>query len=89
MVLNLDNSAELKDDNLIAGFKRMGKKMVFYGDDTWLRLFPHMFERVDGTTSFFVTDHTEVCLLLCFHYTEVSIIPPALSKALLSFHPYM
>lgn len=26
-----------------------------YGDDTWLKLFPGMFDRADGTTSFFVS----------------------------------
>ncbi|KAI1520980.1 GPI ethanolamine phosphate transferase 2 [Pyrenophora tritici-repentis] len=35
-------------------------KLVMYGDDTWLKLFPNVFERADGTTSFFVSDFTEV-----------------------------
>ena len=39
-----------------------GKRMVFYGDDTWTRLFPRHFVRSDGTTSFFVSDFTEVTL---------------------------
>jgi ethanolaminephosphotransferase len=30
-------------------------KLVMYGDDTWLKLFPDMFERADGTSSFFVS----------------------------------
>lgn len=30
-------------------------KLIMYGDDTWLKLFPGMFERADGTTSFFVS----------------------------------
>jgi ethanolaminephosphotransferase len=30
-------------------------KLVFYGDDTWLKLFPGMFDRFDGTSSFFVS----------------------------------
>ena len=29
-------------------------KMVMYGDDTWLKLFPNFFDRADGTSSFFV-----------------------------------
>lgn len=34
-------------------------KLVMYGDDTWLKLFPNVFERADGTTSFFVSvSHT-------------------------------
>ncbi|KAJ8129317.1 hypothetical protein O1611_g4314 [Lasiodiplodia mahajangana] len=35
-------------------------KLVMYGDDTWLKLFPGTFDRADGTTSFFVSDFTEV-----------------------------
>jgi ethanolaminephosphotransferase len=30
-------------------------KLIMYGDDTWLKLFPGMFERFDGTSSFFVS----------------------------------
>lgn len=30
-------------------------KLVMYGDDTWLKLFPDFFERADGTSSFFVS----------------------------------
>ncbi|CAF9906404.1 major facilitator super transporter protein [Imshaugia aleurites] len=37
-----------------------GGKLVMYGDDTWLKLFPNTFSRVDGTSSFFVSDFTEV-----------------------------
>ena len=32
-----------------------GGKLVMYGDDTWLKLFPGFFERADGTSSFFVS----------------------------------
>lgn len=32
-----------------------GGKLVMYGDDTWLKLFPETFERADGTSSFFVS----------------------------------
>ncbi|KAF1850947.1 GPI ethanolamine phosphate transferase 2 [Cucurbitaria berberidis CBS 394.84] len=35
-------------------------KLVMYGDDTWLKLFPDFFDRADGTSSFFVSDFTEV-----------------------------
>lgn len=30
-------------------------KLVMYGDDTWLKLLPTTFDRVDGTSSFFVS----------------------------------
>ena len=59
MVFNID-SEFLQEDNLMSQMKFANKKIVFYGDDTWMRLFPEHFERTDGTTSFFVTDYTEV-----------------------------
>jgi len=59
IVLNF-GSKPLHSDNFLLQAKKYGHKLVFYGDDTWLSLFPHMFERHDGTTSFFVTDFTEV-----------------------------
>lgn len=30
-------------------------KLIMYGDDTWLKLFPGTFHRSDGTSSFFVS----------------------------------
>lgn len=30
-------------------------RLLMYGDDTWLKLFPGMFSRSDGTSSFFVS----------------------------------
>ncbi|XP_075959121.1 GPI ethanolamine phosphate transferase 2, catalytic subunit isoform X1 [Anarhichas minor] len=59
VVMNL-NSPALLEDNLLWQAKTAGKKMVFYGDDTWVRLFPKHFMEYDGTTSFFVSDYTEV-----------------------------
>ncbi|XP_033637019.1 GPI ethanolamine phosphate transferase 2-like [Asterias rubens] len=59
IVLNLDSST-LAEDNLISQMHRQDKKLFFYGDDTWMRLFPGHFTEADGTTSFFVTDYTEV-----------------------------
>ena len=38
-------------------------KLVMYGDDTWLKLFPNVFERADGTSSFFVSvSHKRLCV---------------------------
>ncbi|XP_034453592.1 GPI ethanolamine phosphate transferase 2 [Hippoglossus hippoglossus] len=59
VVMNL-NSPALLEDNLIWQAKAAGKRIVFYGDDTWVRLFPKHFMEYDGTTSFFVSDYTEV-----------------------------
>ena len=43
-------------DTWLAQIKAKGGNLVFYGDDTWLKLFPgHFFMRSDGTSSFFVS----------------------------------
>jgi ethanolaminephosphotransferase len=43
-------------DTWLAQLKaKEGGKLVMYGDDTWLKLFPGFFERADGTSSFFVS----------------------------------
>ena len=47
-------------DNIVDGFGRLGRKIVFYGDDTWVKLFPDTFVRSEGTHSFFIEDYTEV-----------------------------
>ncbi|CAN7997412.1 unnamed protein product [Ixodes hexagonus] len=54
------NADVLRDDNLVYQARASGKKTVFYGDDTWLRILPGHFDRYEGTTSFFVSDYTEV-----------------------------
>ncbi|XP_042643626.1 GPI ethanolamine phosphate transferase 2 isoform X1 [Tyto alba] len=59
VIVNL-NSPALLDDNLIWQAKTAGKRVIFYGDDTWVKLFPKHFMEYDGTTSFFVSDFTEV-----------------------------
>ncbi|XP_076235195.1 phosphatidylinositol glycan anchor biosynthesis class G isoform X2 [Calliopsis andreniformis] len=53
-------SKPIYGDSILLQAKRNGYKSVFYGDDTWLTLFPSIFDRYDGTTSFVVTDFTEV-----------------------------
>ncbi|XP_061642846.1 GPI ethanolamine phosphate transferase 2 isoform X2 [Phyllopteryx taeniolatus] len=57
VLMNL-NSPALLEDNLIWQAKTAGKKMIFYGDETWVRLFPKHFMEYDGTLSF-VSDYTE------------------------------
>ena len=53
-------STKLQEDNLIKQWKRHNRNVIMYGDDTWLKLFPNHFDRSEGTTSFFVSDYTEV-----------------------------
>ncbi|KAF7185350.1 GPI ethanolamine phosphate transferase 2 [Pseudocercospora fuligena] len=70
LILNFaesDTSSSLAaQDTWLSQIKARGGKIVFLGDDTWLKLFPAsatgvpFFERADGTSSFFVSDFTEV-----------------------------
>lgn len=54
------NSPVLLEDNVVTRAKAAGKRIIFYGDDTWVKLFPKHFVEYDGTTSFIVSDYTEV-----------------------------
>ncbi|KAI4180470.1 MAG: hypothetical protein LQ346_006990 [Caloplaca aetnensis] len=56
------SSLETQDTWLAQLKAKRGGRLVLYGDDTWLKLFPNMFARADGTSSFFVSDFTEVDL---------------------------
>jgi ethanolaminephosphotransferase len=62
MILNLaesDTSSTLAaQDNWLAQLRANGKKLTMFGDETWLKLFPDMFMRTDGTVSFFVSVST-------------------------------
>lgn len=59
VILNIaesDTSSTLTyQDTWLAQLKARGDQLVMYGDDTWLKLFPGMFSRAEGTTSFFVS----------------------------------
>ena len=49
-------SSLANQDTWLAQLKnKPGGKLVMYGDDTWLKLFPETFSRFDGTSSFFVS----------------------------------
>lgn len=58
----LDNSISNKyqGDSILKSFAEQNLSMIFFGDNTWLRLFPEIFKRSDGTNSFYVNDYTEV-----------------------------
>ncbi|BGO98544.1 GPI ethanolamine phosphate transferase 2 [Rhodotorula toruloides] len=48
-------------DSWVKQIAMQGKKVVFAGDDTWLRLFPkEWFDWTDGVSSFFVSDTVTV-----------------------------
>ena len=52
-----DTSSTLASQDTWPGQLRAkdGGKLIMYGDDTWLKLFPGMFSRSEGTSSFFVS----------------------------------
>jgi len=56
------NTTYLLEDNLLRKWRAQNKSIVFYGDDTWLKLFDpsENFLRYEGTTSFIATDFDEV-----------------------------
>lgn len=64
LILNFaesDTTSSLgSQDTWLAQIAAKGGKLVFYGDDTWLKLFPEkdFFARADGTSSFFVSVST-------------------------------
>ncbi|KAL9549619.1 hypothetical protein MBANPS3_005118 [Mucor bainieri] len=70
-ILNIaesDTTSSLENhDNWVYQFKQQNKTIHFFGDDTWMRLFPDIFNKTDGTTSFFVSDTTEVDLNVTRH----------------------
>ena len=59
---NDDTQGMTGSDSWLNQLKKQGKSLRFYGDDTWLKLFPPegYFDRYEGTNSFFVSDFTEV-----------------------------
>lgn len=60
LILNFDeadtSSTLAAQDTWLAQIRAAGKgKLLMFGDDTWLKLFPETFDRYDGTSSFFVS----------------------------------
>jgi ethanolaminephosphotransferase len=53
-IMNI-GSKSLTDDNWVYQMKNNGMNIKFYGDDTWIKLFPDHFIDFDGVVSFFVT----------------------------------
>ncbi|KAJ9134463.1 GPI ethanolamine phosphate transferase 2 [Pleurostoma richardsiae] len=75
VILNIDEGDEssslASQDTWLAQMKAKNTgKLVLYGDDTWLKLFPDTFDRADGTSSFFVADFTEVDNNVTRHVTD-------------------
>ncbi|KAG2225988.1 hypothetical protein INT45_002454 [Circinella minor] len=75
-ILNIaesDTSSSLQHhDNWVQQFRQTGNRTIhFFGDDTWIRLFPNTFTKHDGTTSFYVSDTVQVDLNVTRHIQPV------------------
>ncbi|CAG8440782.1 10236_t:CDS:10 [Diversispora eburnea] len=58
-----DTSSLEFQDNWLTQLKNARNKTIsFFGDDTWINLFPGIFKVTDGTSSLFATDTVEVDL---------------------------
>ncbi|XP_045483164.1 GPI ethanolamine phosphate transferase 2 [Harmonia axyridis] len=54
-------SAQILDDSLVHRARKRDSQIVFYGDETWLKILPNnTFLRYNGTSSFYVNDFYEV-----------------------------
>ncbi|KAK6053480.1 hypothetical protein COOONC_09019, partial [Cooperia oncophora] len=53
-------ASENIEDSWVTYAASAGQRIMFFGDDTWIRLFPKSFAEAEGVTSFFVKDYTEV-----------------------------
>ncbi|KAK8965845.1 hypothetical protein KSP40_PGU008727 [Platanthera guangdongensis] len=61
------------EDNLLDQFQLIGRNIVMFGDDTWIKLFPGLFKRYDGVNSFYVKDTIEVDFNVSRHL-EVELV---------------
>ncbi|KAK9713118.1 hypothetical protein RND81_06G004100 [Saponaria officinalis] len=64
------NTQAFLDDNLLYQLFRIGWNMTMFGDETWLKLFPQLFIRQDGVSSFFVKDTIQVDLNVSRHLPD-------------------
>ncbi|CAN6227882.1 unnamed protein product [Urochloa humidicola] len=66
VVSNFDTQAFM-EDNIIDQLHNVGFKLVMLGDETWIKLFPTLFDRQNGVSSFYVKDTVEVDLNVSRH----------------------
>lgn len=58
-------------DSILHQMKRRGLKSGMFGDDTWIRLYPDIFDISNTTNSFFVEDTVQVDLNVTDHLNHV------------------
>ncbi|KAF8948075.1 major facilitator super transporter protein [Haplosporangium gracile] len=59
-IAQLTRSASLRKNAKRTPGQEEKRKVAFFGDDTWIKLFPGLFFRSEGTSSFFAMDTIEV-----------------------------
>ncbi|KAF9089297.1 major facilitator super transporter protein [Mortierella sp. AD031] len=59
-IAQLTRSASLRRNAITKADQEERRKVGFFGDDTWIKLFPGLFFRSEGTSSFFAMDTVEV-----------------------------
>ncbi|KAK6023340.1 hypothetical protein OSTOST_10877, partial [Ostertagia ostertagi] len=63
--------SESTEDSWVTSASSAGKRIAFFGDDTWLTLFPNAFVESEGVKSFFIKDFTEVDNNVTRHFDSV------------------
>ena len=53
-------SSQVQGESLVSSWLGEDRSLVFYGDETWVKLFPGAWSRQEATHSFYVRDYTEV-----------------------------
>ncbi|VDP65773.1 unnamed protein product [Schistosoma mattheei] len=56
-ILHNVNAETMVDDNWVTRLVNHQWKIQFYGDDTWIKLFPKSFQAYEGTNSFYVDEN--------------------------------
>lgn len=75
MFLSLDQAKELTDDSLIRSASADGRSIVFYGDETWTKLFPTIFKRKNGIPLLSIADHTTADENITWHASNELLHP--------------
>ncbi|KAK6923831.1 GPI ethanolamine phosphate transferase 2, C-terminal [Dillenia turbinata] len=73
VALNFNTQAFL-DDNLIGQFFGIGWNMVMHGDETWIKLFPRLFKRHDGVSSFFIYCKVYHFVIWAYYTVNASLV---------------
>ncbi|RXG61307.1 GPI ethanolamine phosphate transferase 2 [Armadillidium vulgare] len=50
---------QIVEENVVSSAHKKSLRIKFFGDETWLKLYPKTFTQYDAVTSFFVSDYTE------------------------------